>query len=263
MPLEHWLARAFDDEDPTHFGTGWISGTLSVFLGALSIFAVLCLRYPGLLVFADARRHYPLPLIRALLELMIGLAFLLGFVSALLRRRRVLAVTGMSAALLAVLLGGAHAPLGDAGSSRYYLGLDWFVLSLLVTRRCSCPWSGCSRSARGQSVFRRGWGTDLSHFFVSHLLRAAADLPHPAALDGALRLAGRPVGVGRGPFPAPGAPVPGGPAGGRPGRVLDPSPLPRRALPLALPRRSPLGGEHGLDRRLAAARGGHRASCAA
>lgn len=23
---------------------------------------------------------------------------------------------------------------------------------------------------RGQSVFRRGWGTDLTHFFISHLL---------------------------------------------------------------------------------------------
>jgi lathosterol oxidase len=170
VPLEQWLARAFDDEDPTHFGTGWISGTLSVFLGALSIFAVLCLRYPGLLVFADARRHYPLPLIRALLELMIGLGFLLGLVSALLRRRRVLAATGMSAALLAVLLGGAHAPLGDAGSSRYYLGLDWFVLSLLATTSVFVPLERVFPFRPGQSVFRRGWGTDLSHFFVSHLL---------------------------------------------------------------------------------------------
>jgi sterol desaturase/sphingolipid hydroxylase (fatty acid hydroxylase superfamily) len=170
MPLEQWVARTFGDEDPAHFGTGWISGTLSVFLGVLSVFAVLCLRYPGWLVFAEARARYPLPLLRAALELMIGLGFLLGFVSALLRRRRVLAMTGMSAALVAVWLGGAHVPLGDASSSRYYLGLDWFVLSLLVTTSVFVPLERLFPFRSGQGVFRPGWGTDLAHFFVSHLM---------------------------------------------------------------------------------------------
>ncbi len=169
MSLEGWVTKTFDDDEPSHFGTGWVSGTLSVFLGALSIFAVLCLRYPALLVSAEARSHYPLPLIRAVLELMIGLTFLLGFVSAVLRRRRVLAVTGMSSALVAVLLGGAHAPLGEFGQSRFYLGLDWFVLTLLVLTSVFVPMERLFPFRTGQSVFRRGWVTDLSHFFVSHL----------------------------------------------------------------------------------------------
>jgi lathosterol oxidase len=170
MSLERWLTRVFDDDDPAHFGTGWISGTLSVFLGALSVLAVLCLRHPGLLVMADLRRLYPLGLVRAVLELMIGLAFLMGFLSAVLRRRKVLAVTGIGCAVLAVLLGGAHVPLGDAAGSRYYLGLDWFVLTLLVLTSVFVPMERLFPFRAGQSVFRRGWVTDLTHFFVSHLL---------------------------------------------------------------------------------------------
>lgn len=169
MSLEAWVTKTFDDDQPAHFGTGWISGTLSVFLGALSVFAVLCLRYPTLLVAAEARGRYPLPVIRAVLELAIGLGFLLGFLSALLRRRKVLAATGMGLSLLAVLLGGAHAPLGDAGSSRFYLGLDWFVLTLLVLTSVFVPMERMFPFRKGQSVFRRGWVTDLSHFFISHL----------------------------------------------------------------------------------------------
>ena len=169
MSLERWVTKTFDDDQPSHWGTGWISGTLSVFLGLLSVFAVLCLRYPGAFVSADFRAHYPLPVIRAVLELMIGLSFLLAFLSALLRRRRVLAVTGMSVALVAVLLGGAHAPLGDVGHSRYYLGLDWFVLTLLVLTSVFVPMERLFPFRAGQSVFRPGWVTDLTHFFISHL----------------------------------------------------------------------------------------------
>ena len=58
-PLERWLARAFGDVEGTHFGSGWISGTASVFLGALALL-------------------YPIPLLRALVNVTIGLAFLLG-----------------------------------------------------------------------------------------------------------------------------------------------------------------------------------------
>jgi sterol desaturase/sphingolipid hydroxylase (fatty acid hydroxylase superfamily) len=169
MSLEAWVTRTFGDDAPAHFGSGWISGTLSVFLGALSVFTVLCLRYPGQLVSADFRGLYPLGLVRAVLELMIGLAFLLGFLSAVLRRRKVLAVTGISAALLAVLLGGSDVPLGEVGHSRFYLGLDWFVLTLLVLTSVFVPLERLFPFRAEQSVFRRGWVTDLAHFFISHL----------------------------------------------------------------------------------------------
>ena len=172
--FEQWLARLFGDAEGTHLGSGWISGVLSVFLGALSVFAVLCFKYPGVLVMAELRSAYPVPVMRAILEIAIGLAFLLGFVSAVLRRRKVLALTGLLLAWIAVLLGGADVPLGAAGEGpsggKFYLGLDWFVLSLLGTTLVFVPLERLFPYRAGQNIFRRGWGTDLQHFFVSHLL---------------------------------------------------------------------------------------------
>ena len=38
--LDRWLARAFDDDEPVRIGSGWLSGTASVFLGLLGLLAV-------------------------------------------------------------------------------------------------------------------------------------------------------------------------------------------------------------------------------
>lgn len=172
MSMEQWVTKTFASDEPAGFGYGWISGTLSVFLGALSIFAVLCFRYPEYLVFEELRGKYPIPLMRAILELSIGLSFFLAFLSAMLRRKKVLAVTGILLALIAVALGGSDVPLGQyQGSERhFYLGLDWFILTLLVLTLVFVPMERLFPYRRGQSVFRRGWVTDLQHFFVSHLL---------------------------------------------------------------------------------------------
>ena len=34
---DEWFARVFGDDQPTHVGTGWFSGTASIFLGALGL----------------------------------------------------------------------------------------------------------------------------------------------------------------------------------------------------------------------------------
>ena len=39
-PLERWFERTFGDDAPTHLGSGWLSGTVSVFLGACGLGAV-------------------------------------------------------------------------------------------------------------------------------------------------------------------------------------------------------------------------------
>lgn len=169
MSLEVWLKKTFADDQPEHLGSGWVSGVLSITLGVLAVLAVQCFRYPHLFVLPELRGVYPVPLMRAVLELAIGLAFLLGLISALLRKRKTLAVTGIGCALLAVLLGGADVPLGKGGGS-YYLGLDWFILSLLVLTFIFVPMERLFPYRAAQSVFRKGWTTDLTHFFVSHLL---------------------------------------------------------------------------------------------
>lgn len=97
--LDDWFARVFGDDQPTHLGTGWFSGTASVFFGALGLGAVACLHYPDLLTQIDPRSRYPLPVMRALIQIVIGAGFLFGLLTALLRTRKALAVTGITLSL--------------------------------------------------------------------------------------------------------------------------------------------------------------------
>lgn len=170
MSLDERVARLFDDAEPTRVGSGWLSGTASVFLGVLSLGAVACFYWPALLTSPDVRALLPLPFVRTLLQLVIGIGFLLGLLSALLRQRKVLGITGMAMALASGLAGGGNIPVeGAVPAVPVYLGLDWFLLNILLLAVLFVPlerlWP-----LRAQSVFRPQWTTDGVYFFVSHLL---------------------------------------------------------------------------------------------
>jgi sterol desaturase/sphingolipid hydroxylase (fatty acid hydroxylase superfamily) len=168
--LDDWFARAFGDDQPTDLGTGWFSGTASIFFGLLGLGAVACLHFPELLTHVDLRTRYPLPVMRALVQIVIGLGFLFGLLAALLRRRKALAVTGLALSLTASLLGGADVPIDGPVAGRVYLGLDWFLLNLLLLAVIFVPLERLFPLRPEQEVFRPGWSTDTLHFFVSHLL---------------------------------------------------------------------------------------------
>lgn len=168
--LDEWFARGFADDQSTGLGTGWFSGTASIFFGLLGLGAVACLHYPELLTHVDLRTRYPLPVMRALVQIVIGLGFLFGLLAALLRRRKALAVTGLALSLTASLLGGADVPIDGPAAGRVYLGLDWFLLNLLLLAVIFVPLERLFPLRPGQEVFRPGWSTDTLHFFVSHLL---------------------------------------------------------------------------------------------
>lgn len=168
--LDEWFARVFGDDEPTHVGTGWFSGTASVFFGVLGLGAVACLHYPELLTHIELRSRYPLPVMRALIQAVIGAGFLFGLLAALLRTRKTLAVTGISLSLFALLFGGAGVPVDGRSPGGVYLGLDWFLLNLLLLALIFVPMERYFPQRADQQVFRPGWSTDTLHFLVSHLL---------------------------------------------------------------------------------------------
>ena len=168
-PLDAWFERTFGDDQPGAFGSGWISGTASVFLGAVALLGVLVFAFPDWLSTERFRGLYPVPLLRSLLQVAIGLAFLLGAISLLLRRRKVLGATGLALALGAALLGGVRAP--QAVSDRpVELGLDWFLLNILLLALLFVPIERLFPRRPEQGVFRIGWTTDGVHFLVSHVM---------------------------------------------------------------------------------------------
>jgi sterol desaturase/sphingolipid hydroxylase (fatty acid hydroxylase superfamily) len=166
---DDFFRKLFGDSEPTGFGSGWISGVGSVFLGMLGLGGALCLHYPALLTLPDARAHYPMAVIRFLIQGAIVAAFVLGAISALFRQRKVLALTGISLGLAAALLGGGSVPLPGEVASKTGIGFDWFLLDLLVMTLVFLPLERFWPLHPGQKTFRDEWTTDSFYFVATHL----------------------------------------------------------------------------------------------
>ena len=166
---DDFFNKLFGDSEPTHFGSGWISGTASVFFGILSLGGVLTLHFPGLLTLPEARPVYPIEIIRLLIQATIAAALVLGAISAILRERKVLGLTGAALGLVAVLFGGASTPLPEEIGSKIGIGFDWFLLDLLVMTIVFVPLERLWPRHPEQSTFRPEWTTDAFYFVATHL----------------------------------------------------------------------------------------------
>lgn len=156
--------------EPTTFGSGWLSGVLSAALGLIGLGAVLCFQFPELLTTPEARALYPLPWVRGLLHLVLVAAFVLGVLSLALRRNKALGTVGVVCTLAAALLGGSRVPADGELAQGPFLGLDWFLLNLILYSGVFIPLERLFARRPEQGVFRASWRTDLTYFFVSALL---------------------------------------------------------------------------------------------
>jgi lathosterol oxidase len=154
----------------TAFGAGWISGVLAVTSAALAFGGVLCLLFPWLLTTPDARGHYPLGVVRFLIYAFLVAGFVLGALSAILRRAKTLGLAALALATAATVLGGSGAAVGVVDGAAGYLGLDWFLLNVLVLALLFVPMERLFARLPSQPIFRPEWPTDLAHFAASHLL---------------------------------------------------------------------------------------------
>jgi sterol desaturase/sphingolipid hydroxylase (fatty acid hydroxylase superfamily) len=167
--LEARVKQAFGDEAPKHFGTGWWSGVLSAFFGLLSLGAVLCLHYPQILTAPEIRSHYPMRVIRILIQGLIVGAIVFGVLSSFLRKKKVLGLSGMLLAFVAILLGGASVPINQTLHDGPALGLDWFLLDLLMMALIYVPIERLWPQYPTQGTFRPEWTLDVAYFLSTHL----------------------------------------------------------------------------------------------
>lgn len=156
--------------EPTRWGTGWLSGLLGAILGLIGLGAVLCFRFPEWLTVSEARALYPVPIVRALLHVVLIAGLLLGVLSLALRRNKALGTVAVGATLLSALLGGSQVPLADDVQSGPFLGLDWFVLNLIIYSAVFVPLERFFARLPDQPLFRSSWPTDFTYFFVSAVL---------------------------------------------------------------------------------------------
>jgi len=161
-------------------------------LGMLCVLAELCFLLPDLLVTRDALPFYRahLVLFRAILQATILGTFACATLGLLLLRSKGHALLGIGLGMVALLMGGAHAQAIDVGHGAFSVGLDYFVLELLVLGLLFVPLERLFK-LRPQKIFRRGWQTDLKHFFVSHagvqLLSFASMVPAQGLFAWALK----------------------------------------------------------------------------
>jgi lathosterol oxidase len=151
------------------FGSGWISGTISAALGMMAFGGVLCLLFPQYLTTPRLREMLPMGLIRGVIHVFLIAAFVLGVLSLVLRRSKKLGSTGVGFSLLGAVLGGSEVAVEGTIARSNFLGLDWFLLDLLMLATLFIPMERLY-ALRPQQIFREGWRTDLAHFLVSHLL---------------------------------------------------------------------------------------------
>lgn len=146
-----------------------LPGALALFLGALGLLAVLCLRFPALLTTPELRAIYPMPLVRAAIAGGLAAALALGALALLAGGGRRLGGAGLALAALGLALGGAGVAVPEPVPRSHHLGLDWFVLDLFLLALVFVPLERVFARRREQPVLRAGWRTDLAHFFVSHV----------------------------------------------------------------------------------------------
>lgn len=137
-------------------------------LGVLALLTVLCFRFPELLTSQEFRAVYTAGFARSALFVGLVATFVLGTAAVLRNQSRGVALTGLGAATLAVLLGGTSVQVDEFGQTPYSLGLDWFVLSLLFSALVFIPLEQYL-AHRQTPVLRTGWRTDVTYFFLSHV----------------------------------------------------------------------------------------------
>jgi sterol desaturase/sphingolipid hydroxylase (fatty acid hydroxylase superfamily) len=151
-------------------GEGRIGSFICAAIGLLSVAAVLCLRFPAFLTTPELRPHYDMELLRLVLAVAMVIAAGLGVLSIALGGPRLRAAIGLSALLLAMLLGGPYVPYADFTQPRFYLGLDWLVLDLFFTGAAFVLLEWVFPQVRPeQPPLRDGWQLDLGYFGINHL----------------------------------------------------------------------------------------------
>jgi sterol desaturase/sphingolipid hydroxylase (fatty acid hydroxylase superfamily) len=159
------------DGEGVQFGSGWISGVVGLMLSVIGLGCVLCFQFPDVFTMPQLRAYYPLPMIRGLLHLVLVVGFVLGLLSMTLRRRKRIGAIAVSITLIAALLGGSSVPVrGEVTPEGPFLGLDWFLLNLIFWSAVFIPLERMFALRPEQPIFRHGWRTDLTYFFVSSLI---------------------------------------------------------------------------------------------
>ena len=153
----------------TTFGKGYISGYLSIFLGVLSLFAIICFQFPEYFTTSEFREVYTGEMMKTLLMGVIVASFFFAVLSFLLSKTKKLSLIGIIFSALAVALGGFQVQARSVEKTDWSIGLDWLLLDLFILAVIFIPIEMIFPKRKDQPRFHEEWRTDLMYFAISHL----------------------------------------------------------------------------------------------
>ena len=162
-----------DEKAAFRFGEGKISGFCSLFLGAMSLLAVLAYRYPSWLTTTELRQVYDAETLQHVLRYGMYFALFFGVLTFVLKGHRMLGAIGSVLTLIAFALGGYTLPVGPVEPRPLSLGVDWLILAFLGSTFIFMTLEKLFPRFKNQVILRNEWGLDLFYFCFNHLAISA------------------------------------------------------------------------------------------
>ncbi len=106
---------------------------------------------------------------RVLIQFLVVGAILFGVISSILRKKKILPLTGMLLAIAATALGGSSVQINETLRDRPAIGLDWFLLDLFLMALIYVPLERLWPQYPEQGTFRNQWTLDVVYFMSTHL----------------------------------------------------------------------------------------------
>jgi sterol desaturase/sphingolipid hydroxylase (fatty acid hydroxylase superfamily) len=156
------------DTDDKRLGTGWWANVLSAFFGVLALGGVLCFYFPQFLTSPELRAYYPVSTLRVLIQALIWTSLALGAFGSIMRKKKVLALCGLTLATIAALLGGPGVQINGTLGNAPAIGLDYFLLDIFATALIFVPLERFWPRYPEQGTFRPQWTMDVIYFISTH-----------------------------------------------------------------------------------------------
>lgn len=166
------LAIRNDLEAPAEartFGSGWISGVGALILAIAGLSLVLSGHFPDLFSMPQLQVIYAQSWFNLAVQGTLLSGFTLACFNLILRRNKILGFSAIFLVFLASTIG-TISPSQSASKANSLLGLDWFVLNMLMTGVLFVPLEKMFGRLREQPLFRTEWREDLFYFLLSSLL---------------------------------------------------------------------------------------------
>ena len=171
MGLINRLVAEFErPREKRPFGSGWLSGTLSILAGLAGLAIILIRFFPETFTMPELRVIHESGYVTFALRAILLAGYALALLSVLLCRRKLLGWTGLGLVVFASLLGTAEPQAIGAERQSLYFGLDYFIINVLVVGFLFVPLERVFPARADQTVFRPEWQEDMFYYLVSSML---------------------------------------------------------------------------------------------